>query len=153
MAMKSMISIRAWNPQMITKATGKKLELNLDKAAQLLTNYIVQSFGSAPKQPLKSGKGFRKFTTLGWKESHPSAPGEIPHVVTGALRRSITWSRSIGNAYVRKIGSTLPPTPGSKYSYAFYLEFGTSRMAARPFMYPALRKCADRIARLIGVNK
>lgn len=61
----------------------------------------------------------------------PSPPGQGPGVVTGLLRASITWRPGIDaqSPYV---------DIGSAVEYAAYVELGTSRMAARPFLRPAL---------------
>lgn len=61
----------------------------------------------------------------------PSQPGEGPGVVTGRLRGSITW---------RPGADALSPFVdiGTNVTYAPFLEGGTSRMAARPFLKPAL---------------
>jgi len=62
----------------------------------------------------------------------PSQPGQGPSVRTGRLRGSITW----------RIGadSHSPYADiGSAVFYAPFVELGTSRMAARPFLRPALQ--------------
>jgi hypothetical protein len=61
----------------------------------------------------------------------PSAPGQGPGVVTGRLRASITWR--IGRDYLSPYVDI-----GSAVEYAPFLELGTGRMAARPFLRPAL---------------
>ena len=58
----------------------------------------------------------------------PSAPGEPPHVDTGALKSSIRWWKP--QQLTRHIGDGV--------EYGIYLEFGTSRMAARPWLTPAV---------------
>lgn len=61
----------------------------------------------------------------------PSPPGEGPGVVTGRLRASI--------GYRLGVDSISPYVDiGTAVLYAPYLEFGTSKMAARPFLRPAL---------------
>jgi len=62
----------------------------------------------------------------------PSAPGEPPHVDTGALRASI---------HVEK-PKTLARDIMDGVEYGVYLEFGTSspRMAARPWLTPAVEQ-------------
>jgi hypothetical protein len=67
----------------------------------------------------------------GWS-APPSAPGQKPGVRTGLLRSSITW---------RLGADALSPfvDVGSSVVYAPYVELGTSRMAARPFLRPALQ--------------
>lgn len=56
----------------------------------------------------------------------PSAPGEFPGVDTGALRASIHTETT--GTYSRAIATGV--------DYAVHLEFGTVKMAARPFMAP-----------------
>ncbi len=57
-----------------------------------------------------------------------SAPGEAPAIDTNALRDSIQVEMEPGS---------LTATVGTNVEYAPYLEFGTSKMAPRPFMTPA----------------
>lgn len=61
----------------------------------------------------------------------PSIPGMGPAVRTGRLRGSITW----------RVGAdTTSPyvDVGSAVYYAAFVELGTTRMAARPYLRPAL---------------
>ena len=37
-----------------------------------------------------------------------------------------------------------------KHSYAFYLEYGTSKMQARPYLRPALARCRGALFRIIA---
>lgn len=67
-----------------------------------------------------------------------SSPGEPPAVDTGRLRNSI--DHAIGADHV---------DVGSSVAYAPYLEYGTSRMAARPFMRPAIAEARPLIEALI----
>ena len=57
-----------------------------------------------------------------------SAPGEAPATDTGRLANSIEFDQ---------IGP-LTATVGSSLLYALYLEYGTSRMAPRPYFRPAV---------------
>jgi len=68
----------------------------------------------------------------------PSAPGEPPHVRTGTLRRSIGFETfRIGRMFVGRVGTNL--------KYGRWLEEGTSRMAPRPYLRPALDSQRNRI--------
>jgi HK97 gp10 family phage protein len=58
----------------------------------------------------------------------PSQPGETPGVDTGKLRNSIRAERERAAQWAISTDT----------EYAAHLEFGTSRMAPRPFMSPAL---------------
>lgn len=66
----------------------------------------------------------------------PSAPGEAPNNDTGVLANNIETLET----------GPLHVTVSSNAPYAAHLEFGTSRMAARPYMGPALQKNKKRIA-------
>lgn len=57
--------------------------------------------------------------------SSPSAPGDYPGLRTGMLRSSIMTSNV----------SWSQVTISSNVEYAGYLQFGTSRMAPRPFLF------------------
>lgn len=61
----------------------------------------------------------------------PSVPGSGPAVRTGRLRASITWALGFDSEgqYV---------DVGSNVEYAAYVELGTDRMGARPYLRPAL---------------
>jgi len=63
----------------------------------------------------------------------PSAPGEPPAVDTGRLRASITHR-------VETEGEEIAGYVGTNVEYATDLEFGTSKMAERPFMIPAVER-------------
>ena len=71
-----------------------------------------------------------------YKKSKPtrthtaSAPGQPPMSDTGRLANSITFDR-VGD---------LTATVGSALNYAPWLEYGTSRMEARPFFRPAVER-------------
>lgn len=69
-----------------------------------------------------------------------SLPGEIPHVQTAMLRRSIQWEFRRDELRVR-IGSPL--------KYARALELGTSRMKPRPYLRRGLISSLDRIKRIL----
>lgn len=61
----------------------------------------------------------------------PSAPGSPPNVDTGRLRSSITHDLSVdAQGIVARVGTDV--------EYGLYLEVGTSKMEARPYLRPAL---------------
>lgn len=64
------------------------------------------------------------------KNHVPSKPGEPPNQDTGVLANNIETVQK--QPLVVEVSSNAP--------YSAALEFGTSRMAARPFMRPALAK-------------
>lgn len=73
-----------------------------------------------------------------WSANPPSDPNDTPAVVSGTLASSITVEM-VAPAEMR-VGSSAP--------YAAYLEFGTSEMAARPFLRPAVERVRGEIAQL-----
>lgn len=73
------------------------------------------------------------------KNHLPSKPGEPPNEDSGTLRRGIVVTQ-IAPLRVR-ISSTAP--------YSGFLEFGTSRMGARPFMGPAARAKKPEVVALV----
>lgn len=70
----------------------------------------------------------------------PSAPGNPPGIITGWLRDSITLAQQDRYHWILLAGA----------HYSLYLEFGTYKMAARPFMRPTavtLRQVAPGIVK------
>lgn len=66
-----------------------------------------------------------------------------PNVQTGRLRKSITWQID---------GAALPAWAkvGTNVEYAPFVEFGTSRMKAYPFLSPVLEQKKDEISDILG---
>lgn len=71
----------------------------------------------------------------------PSSPGEPPAVVTGNLRASMTVARIRQALWEMRVGA----------EYGVYLEFGTPRMSARPFVRPAVWRLSKRFGKLFKV--
>ena len=69
----------------------------------------------------------------------PSKPGEPPHKQTGHLRRSVAWEL-VG--LVARVGTNL--------RYGRWLELGTSKMAARPWLRVALAQCRSAIREILS---
>ena len=76
-----------------------------------------------------------------------SAPGGGPAVRTGRLRGSITWRFAGAGGFLSTLSAGfgmatgLAPITveiGTNVEYAAYVELGTSKMAARPYLVPAL---------------
>ena len=73
----------------------------------------------------KTGRTYRKSETV----THTaSAPGQAPATDTGFLASSPYYEQS----------SPLSATVGSRLAYAYFLEFGTRTIAARPSWVPAI---------------
>lgn len=117
------------------RGSGKSYRLDADRWLRLVgekaRNNILADMRKAPKGGRRYKRG-RRFHIA-------SAPGEAPAIDTGFLARSITSEVAL---------NTLIVTAGT--SYASYLEDGTRRMAARPFMENNVRKAILQIP-LTGV--
>lgn len=91
---------------------------------------------AGPQGPIArdlSRRAIRVETQAKINASHPrpSVPGSGPAVRTGRLRGSITWQ-------LGRDAAGLYAVIGSNVEYAGYVEIGTERMAARPYLRPAL---------------
>ncbi len=80
----------------------------------------------------RSGRTYRRRTVT----HQASAPGEFPKSDTGQL---------VSSLFFRIAANKLGAFFGTKLAYGRYLEFGTSRMRARPWLRPTLKANADRI--------
>jgi hypothetical protein len=99
----------------------------LDGVAEQIVSEIKLSFGTSP-----AGRAYQ----VGPNTMHiASQPGYPPNVDTGNLRASMRWERD--GAYRRVI------MDGTEYGYQ--LEFGSSRVAPRPFVRPVFQVWRRRI--------
>jgi len=71
--------------------------------------------------------------------SRASAPGEFPMSDTGRLASNVDMILATPAKMQSKVGTNI--------IYGAYLEFGTSRMAARPWLERSFRKAAEGVAR------
>lgn len=77
---------------------------------------------------------------------NPSQPGQPPHVLTGRLRQSITHRVDRdARGFVARVGTNV--------AYSKFLELGTRKMAARPYLRPALFRERSRIAGILARGK
>lgn len=120
----------------------EEIARDIDKIEQELAYRIVEESralmdGSTPRGRLYRRGRFRARQSrgLGGRARGPgtrihraSAPGQPPAEDTGKLYREITVRRLKSGHYRVRFGAR----------YAGFLEFGTSRMAARPYVLPAI---------------
>lgn len=100
----------------VSKAViGTAIELRAD---------VVKSIHRGPT----TGRVYQKYNPRRVHKS--SAPGEAPQTDTGRLANSIFFDQQ----------GQLTAVVGSSVVYALYLEYGTSRMGARPFFRPAVER-------------
>ena len=119
----------------------KNLQNNLEEpfreviqgGAQLIRGEAIKSIQSGPK----SGRVYEKYNP---RRTHKaSAPGEAPASDTGNLVRNIRVVQE--NKDLIKVESNA--------SYSQFLEFGTSKMLARPFLFPATERSRPKIAQAV----
>ena len=103
------------------------------RAANLVRNTAVTSIN----QGAKSGVVYEKYNPR--RTHRASAPGEPPATDTGYL---------VSNIFTNIDTDGLGASVGSRAEYSSYLEIGTQKMAARPFLQPALEENKPRIRRL-----
>lgn len=115
-----------------------KHKKNLQRAAYLVV-------GKA-KEKLQTGQSYKRYkgaSGVYYRGLDPSNPGEPPHKVTGQLQRSVTSQPSAdGLNYL--VGTNIP--------YGSFLEFGTSKMAPRPWLRPTLFENQTEIMRIVAGN-
>jgi len=124
-----------------------KADVHLFNLAQELRDTILQSFiepkhGRTYYKELAVAPGVKRTTKREYKEHIASAPGEPPARLTGALGESIQVARTSRLAWAVSAGGG--GVSGIAVKYARDLEFGTDRVAPRPYMRPAAVKVAKR---------
>lgn len=121
--------------QRLVAQTPQRLDAILRGCAEQIVGDIKVSMGSSPP-----GRAYQR----GRVTHIASRPGYPPNPDTGALRASMRWARLRKNLYAVHDG----------VEYGAYLELGTWRMAARPFITPVFeewrrRKFVDALEQLI----
>lgn len=118
---------------------GNRYEKNvaqvLDAAGLILEGDMVESI----QKGQKTGRVYKRGSVM----HQASAPGEAPASDTGTLA-----NRSISTRKERHgLSVFVGVNKGEGVQYAAALEFGTSKMAPRPFVRPALEKRREAIER------
>lgn len=124
----------------LNPAFAKALEDAVGHGLDVLANEITKTSQSMMRES-KSGRDYRNKSRQGGKSTSPtagrrgarnisSAPGEAPAVQYGDLIRSVQWEKA--GTFIRHVGSNLPR--------ALWLEMGTKKIQARPFLRPAYTK-------------
>ena len=97
-------------------------------------NYMTVRAGSADGPPVAfiPGGGSHNLSPV----HQASKPGEAPATDSGNLANSIFWKAEKGEGYVF-----------TNEKYGAYLEFGTSQMEPRPFLFPSMEEQAPQFKR------
>jgi HK97 gp10 family phage protein len=91
------------------------------------------------KMLVKSAEGMARVCRFVAEKAQANAP-----VRTGKLREEITYKLEVQEDVVEGIVGV-----GKEAFYARFIEMGTSKMAARPFLRPAVFENTDEIMRLL----
>ena len=110
--------------QIVAKIAAEELAKALYVSGKLVEKEAKQSILAGDK----SGRMYHRGTVT----HRASAPGEAPASDTGRLVNSV-------NTEVTGLEATVSAGSGA-VKYAAMLEFGTVKIAARPFLFPALEK-------------
>jgi HK97 gp10 family phage protein len=115
----------------LTTEAENEIKVRLFSSANLVEAEAKQSI----QRGVKSGRIYKRRSIV----HQASAPGEPPASDTGFLVSNITKTA------VEKSGTALSISVESKAPYSKFLEFGTRKMSARPFLQPALEKNRNKI--------
>ena len=116
------------------KDAAKELKISMHRATSVVEAHVKKSI----KQ---KGTG-RVYRRKGQPPHQASSAGQPPATDTGNLGNNISSSVK-ARADGAVVGQIIAAT-----EYAVHLEFGTSQMAARPFMTPALRQNRKKINKI-----
>ena len=109
--------------------------------SQYQVDIVFDRLGREMKKRLRKATDFLVGTikeNIGFVGPPRSQPGQFPHMDTTALHDSIEGK-------VHGWGSVVTAST----EYASMLEFGTDKMAARPFMQPSLQEASTDISRIL----
>jgi hypothetical protein len=118
------------------KDLGNSLALIVDATALEAVTDVRKAIQGPPKTGREYARGVNND-----KVHRASAPGEAPATDTGGLVISI-YNESRGK-YAKAIGSRL--------DYAYYLEFGTFKMAKRPSWIPAVERAIPKMLKRVEI--
>lgn len=116
------------------RALGQDIAEQVELAVEATAIEALTTVRKAIQGPPKTGREYPRGKN-GNIIHRASAPGQAPATDTGALA-SFTYITKV-DPFTMAIGSGL--------DYAFYLEFGTRKMAKRPAWVPAAEKAAPRL--------
>jgi len=128
-----------WFGREVVAKIDAKQETALTKGSIMIINKAKELMREPKTGEDYRGKGKKGKKSTSQFKTRSSAPGEAPAVQTGRLRASLAFEQP--KKLTRLIGSNLKK--------AFFLEKGTAKMKARPFLRPAYRRTRARIARLL----
>lgn len=113
---------------------NENIELAIKQCGEKIRSDIQYNMAHTPRNMERT-----YYTNNKTKGHHPSLPDNPPAPDTGNLRESIRYEvHNEGNEVYGIVGSTQKDP-----NYAVYTEYGTTRMAPRPWLRPAMRANND----------
>ena len=120
------------NLRLLQNGLDKELTNVLRGGGQLIRGEAIRSIQTGPK----SARTYEKYNP---RRTHKaSAPGQAPASDTGNLVSQIMSVADGKNTLVE-----------SRAEYSKFLEFGTSKMLPRPFLFPASEKSTKKIVQVL----
>ena len=129
MSFKNLLSFQKRMRKRVVENPMENAESLIYKATAMVHRRVIQSISRDAKTGITYGK------------HQASAAGEAPATDTGFLVGSITFKVDKGKEEVT--GKVIASAP-----YAAHLEFGTSTIAPRPYMQPALEQNRKKIEKM-----
>lgn len=124
------MALRNWQGDARMRDYRNTLERRMNVITQKLAAATAKNLGRSGGA--RSGRFYRR--PGGGISYQASAPGQFPAFVTGTLQRGVRGHVETGRGKI----TGFVAVRGVKY--AKFLEFGTSRMAARPFLRPTIHE-------------
>jgi len=123
---------------------NNKIGQELEDKVLLALGKVATEFETDMKTEIEYGAKSGITYQRGNNSHTASAPGQAPASDSGKLVGSIRYEKKSKTEHEVSINS----------EYALALEVGTSRMAARPFIQPALQKAKKKLMKAIkAINK
>ena len=143
--------MRLWVETSSVNTAGAQVRAKVTEVAQDIDRKIasratraLNALRNAELEVLSGSRGGRVYRKYPYKSTYAaSAPGEPPARRTGALRLQWNGTVSAGGGVVRIVLESETP-------YAGYLEHGTRKMAARPFLQPITEKARPEINKIFS---
>lgn len=130
-----------WNGEQFEARVRAHMARNVAAACIALVNHakeLLSVDGTEKRTGGRDAKGRFLKSKLRYN-ANPSKPGEAPHLQTGRLRGSVAWE------VVGLLGRV-----GTNLRYGRWLELGTRKMAARPWLRASLKAMLDRLRRILS---
>ena len=132
-------------PETVLRIEGeKRFRRMMKNLPKVLKKELVKEFNKAASDMVKDIRASIEKSSGSYKEGPKghwsSPPGTPPNSITGALARSV-------KVVQRAKQSNIQIVVDVDAFYGAWLEFGTTKMAPRPFMRPAFRKHSPKLTK------